>query len=186
MARFALENREDGSWFVCVAERGESIDSFSLGMLRNNSIPGLPGPVKTEENGSAVLMYPLGKKRPVQELFRKPADRNTVMSIMEQFAETLQEADRYMLPEDGFLLQPRMMFADPDTMELSMIYLPLTGFRNKLTAVKCLRRLLGNGIYLESEETSYVAGILNLLNREKEFSARVFGEQLRILKDRQR
>ena len=186
MARFALENRSDGTWFICKPERTEKPDAFALGMLRTNEIAGLPKPVQTEEGGTPVFSWFLGKSVPLSALFRGPADSALVFRVLEEAAGISLELERYMLPAEGILAQPGMMFADPDTLEVSLIYLPLIGFQNKLTMKKCFQRLIAGGIYRENEDMSYVAGLLNLLNGEEICSPLKIREGIRRLKERQR
>ena len=172
MAEFAIEKLDNNeAYFTCGLQGDEQPDRFAIGMLSNNTISRIITPELEESEEQISLRCRVDGLVPMEEYFKDGISRSRTFKVLRTCAEAILSGKDYMLEEDHFLLQPKMMFADPETGEAELIYLAVDGFRNKLSFRRCIQKLIVNAVYEESEDLSYVAKLINGISRCKDLNA---------------
>ena len=172
MAEFSIEMQDGKATFVCALTAEETPDRFSIGMLKNNTIPGVLTPDLAESEGRTELRCSVDGLVSMSALFGDGIDRDKVLNALRTAAKAVLSGGDYMLSEAGFLLQPKMMFADPETGKAYMVYLPVDGYKNRLSLKRCVQKLLVNAVYEESGDLSYVARLINRISLCTELDAK--------------
>ena len=172
MAEFAIEKLDNNeAYFTCGLQGDEQPDRFAIGMLSNNTISRIITPELEESEEQISLRCRVDGLVPMEEYFKDGISRSRTFKVLRTCAEAILSGKDYMLEEDHFLLQPKMMFADPETGEAELIYLAVDGFRNKLSLRRCIQKLIVNAVYEESEDLSYVAKLINGISRCRDLNA---------------
>ena len=172
MAEFAIEKLDNNeAYFTCGLQGDEQPDRFAIGMLSNNTISRIITPELEESEEQISLRCRVDGLVPMEEYFKDGISRSRTFKVLRTCAEAILSGKDYMLEEDHFLLQPKMMFADPETGEAELIYLAVDGFRNKLSFRRCIQKLIVNAVYEESEDLSYVAKLINGISRCRDLNA---------------
>ena len=66
---FSYENQGANTYLVYEIKEGDSIDTLSLGMLTNNSIPGLTRALFTQMDEKRYIKYNVSSKVSMQQFF---------------------------------------------------------------------------------------------------------------------
>ena len=91
-------------------------ESYETGMLAKNQISGLLKMKIKYMDGVPVYCYDITSRQPVSRLFEsRPAGENQVRSFFLQLYETLDRMEAYLLGDGGILLDPELIYADPET-----------------------------------------------------------------------
>lgn len=117
--RYRLDFRE-------IRQRGEGVgESYETGMLAKNQISGLLKMKIKYMDGVPVYCYDITSRQPVSRLFEsRPAGENQVRSFFLQLYETLDRMEAYLLGDGGILLDPELIYADPETFQMGFCVVP--------------------------------------------------------------
>ena len=105
------EQQEDGVW--------------EAGMLEENRIRGLlPMKVRYRE-GKALYCYDITSRQPLERLLENhPVTAKEVRSLFWQIYRTLEEMEEYLLRSGGILLEPELIYVEPECFELGICVIP--------------------------------------------------------------
>lgn len=105
------EQQEDGVW--------------EAGMLEENRIRGLlPMKVRYRE-GKALYCYDITSRQPLERLLENhPVTAKGVRSLFWQIYRTLEEMEEYLLRSGGILLEPELIYVEPECFELGICVIP--------------------------------------------------------------
>ena len=105
---------------------GEGVgESYETGMLAKNQISGLLKMKIKYMDGVPVYCYDITSRQPVSRLFEsRPAGENQVRSFFLQLYETLDRMEAYLLGDGGILLDPELIYADPETFQMGFCVVP--------------------------------------------------------------
>ena len=94
-------------------------------MLAKNQISGLLKMKIKYMDGVPVYCYDITSRQPVSRLFEsRPAGENQVRSFFLQLYETLDRMEAYLLGDGGILLDPELIYADPETFQMGFCVVP--------------------------------------------------------------
>ena len=100
-------------------------ESYETGMLAKNQISGLLKMKIKYMDGVPVYCYDITSRQPVSRLFEsRPAGENQVRSFFLQLYETLDRMEAYLLGDGGILLDPELIYADPETFQMGFCVVP--------------------------------------------------------------
>lgn len=151
------ESGAAGSYLVLRCEEDISIYEYQVEMISRNSIEGiLPLDIR-KNNGVTGLYYNITSRQPLgQFLKRKRLIGRELESMLFSFSKVLLEARNYLLKEEQFILDRDLMYINPNTMELALVYVPvppefigtqdLRGFLVKLLMFEVDMEEEGNGL----------------------------------------
>lgn len=105
------EQQEEGAW--------------EAGMLEENRIRGLlPMKVRYRE-GKALYCYDITSRQPLERLLENhPVTAKEVRSLFWQIYRTLEEMEGYLLRSGGILLEPELIYVEPEYFEVGICAVP--------------------------------------------------------------
>ena len=113
------------SYMTVKMEDGEMAESYETGMLAKNQIPGLLKMKIKYTDGSPVYCYDITSRQPISRLFEsQPADEKQVRSFFRQLYETLDRMEAYLLGDGGILLDPDLIYVDPEGFKTGFCVIP--------------------------------------------------------------
>lgn len=157
----------------------DEIDSMSLGMLTNNSIPGLAATSFTQMDTTKYIKYNVSAKVSATQLFNGPVNKKRLIGVFTGVADAMLSIEDYMIDPQTILLDLDYIFTDVTTCETVMICLPVTNTQsssNDLSAF--LKNIIFQTQFDQTENCDHVAKILNFLNSNSTVSLSDFKELL--------
>lgn len=113
------------SYMTVKMEDGEMGESYETGMLAKNQIPGLLKMKIKYTDGSPVYCYDITSRQPISRLFEsQPADEKQVRNFFHQLYETLDRMEAYLLGDGGILLDPDLIYVDPEGFKTGFCVIP--------------------------------------------------------------
>ncbi len=113
------------SYMTVKMEDGEMAESYETGMLAKNQIPGLLKMKIKYTDGNPVYCYDITSRQPISRLFEsQPVDEKQVRSFFHQLYETLDRMEAYLLGDGGILLDPELIYVDPEGFKTGFCVIP--------------------------------------------------------------
>ena len=168
---FSYENQGANTYLVYEIKEGDSIDTLSLGMLTNNSIPGLTRALFTQMDEKRYIKYNVSSKVSMQQFFGGVVNRKRLLGVFNGITEGFLSAEDYMIDTSSIVLDPEYIFADVTTCAAALICLPIAnaeGTEPDLGAF--FKSVVVNAQTDPTEDSDHVAKILNFLNSSSVFS----------------
>ena len=122
---FSYENQGANTYLVYEIKEGDSIDTLSLGMLTNNSIPGLTRALFTQMDEKRYIKYNVSSKVSMQQFFGGVVNRKRLLGVFNGITEGFLSAEDYMIDTSSIVLDPEYIFADVTTCAAALICLPI-------------------------------------------------------------
>ena len=108
---FSYENQGANTYLVYEIKEGDSIDTLSLGMLTNNSIPGLTRALFTQMDEKRYIKYNVSSKVSMQQFFGGVVNRKRLLGVFNGITEGFLSAEDYMIDTSSIVLDPEYIFA---------------------------------------------------------------------------
>ena len=122
----AYESSASCSFMVIKADTGAEILEYQVSMLEFNRPEYLLFMGIKRENGIAHFYYDITSKLPLDFLLkRKKLKRNEFVRLLDHIARPLAECDGYLLKDTCFLLDARYIYIDPESLKVSLAYIPV-------------------------------------------------------------
>ena len=166
MGDFTLDSFGNDSYLVYRVHTDEQIDNAEKGMLQTNEIDGVIKPTFSQRNLEKFIRYPVTSLLTVKDFFSREVKRADVLMIFCSLIENILNADEYMLKEDHFILDPEKVFVNVKTKKTSLVYIPVRQFSNENGIRGMLLSLLISCRYNSGEDLSYVAKLINAINKD--------------------
>lgn len=154
---------------------------FEFRMLETNHIPGLLrlriGPGKEERR----LEYDITSKQSLSRILElRQVGIEEIRRILVGFAKIIGEMGKYLLSDRGICLEPEYIYADPESLELSLCYIPgwdrdfctelpklLSQLLSKIDHRDREDVVLAYGLYQESLKENYIIDdLIRMINRD--------------------
>ena len=160
--------------------KNDRIDNVSIGMMRNNDIPGL-FPIDIITNDTNIeFKYKLGKVKNLNEYLEEDLTKDDLLNIFENICKAISCIEEYMLSETQVLLENEYIFIKDDTLRL--ILLPIYDRRSSISMPVFFKNLLLD-MMVKNEYAAYFASdITRQLTEEESFSYDKFLELISALK----
>ncbi|MGO4972373.1 DUF6382 domain-containing protein [[Clostridium] aminophilum] len=113
------------NYMMIRAEKPEWSENYTCHMMEENTIPGLLA-FQTRHTGQGVdFYYEITSRQPLNRIFeRKKPDGETIRKVISQILDTLWVLEDYLLVEEGLVMDASYIYADPDTMEIRLCFVP--------------------------------------------------------------
>lgn len=165
MLNLGIENQGPYTFLVYKIGENDLLDTMSLGMLTNNSIPGF-APVSTVQvDNDRYVRYSISSKISAAKLFEGVVNKKKLISVLTGLVQAMMEAEEYMLGTDGILLDLDHIFVDQSTYETAVVCIPVI---SQNAAIQNLNAFVKNIIFTAqfdtTEDSGYVMEMLNYLN----------------------
>ena len=100
-------------------------NEYQVRMLLGNEIPGLLRCKLRMIDGEAYFYYDITSRQPLSRILgQHPASSEDIRAIASGLVKALDGIERYLLAEEGLLLEPDFLYMDVETKEISFCYLP--------------------------------------------------------------
>ena len=172
---FSYENQGGNTFLVYAIEEGDQLDSMSVGMITNNSIPGLIKAVFTQMDTSRFIKYNVSSKIPVKQFFSGPINKKRLLGVCHGIVDATLSAEEYMIDPNMIVIDTNYMFADVSTGETTLICLPIIRENSQSVDLGAFfKHIMFTTQYDQTEDCDYVAKIINYLNSAAIFSPKQF------------
>ncbi len=176
MVAFNYEEQEGKEYLVYNKRAEDKIDPLTMEMMSNNKIDGLIPFESIQVDGALTLKYNVTGLESLKDYFSGIVGRKKLIHVLEEIAAAFIEAEDYLLDPSSYVLEEDCIYVHPETKKVFMIVLPFV--RKEIKPEMFLKKLLLEVRYDQSEDCSYVAGLINLFSANEGFSLSQFREQL--------
>lgn len=181
---FTYESGVTGSFLVANISKDDSIVEFQVNMLaRNPNKHILPLDVRRNNNRISLYYNVTSKLCLSQYLRRSQLSKNEFVDIFSGIVKTLLSSKGLFLSDNSFMLDDEYIYISPDTMCISLMYLPV---KMDIDITKALKDFAINfvvysaNIYEENSD-SFLQQFLNFLKKDN-FSIIDFDKFLKEMK----
>ena len=177
---FKKNETDKGIELIYDVGKNDRIDNVSIGMMRNNDIPGL-FPIDIITNDTNIeFKYKLGQVKNLNEYLEEDLTKNDLLNIFENICKAISCIEEYMLRDTQVLLENDYIFIKDDTLRL--ILLPVYDRRSSISMPVFFKNLLLD-MMVKNEYAAYFASdITRQLTEEESFSYDKFLELISALK----
>lgn len=179
MNSFTYENQGTNTYLVYHVGADETIDSLGLGMLTNNTIPGLAQTMCLQMNNDKFIKYNVSAKVSVRQFFTGPVNKARLLGVFNGIASAMIAAEDYMIDPDTILLDLDYIFADVSSCETVLVCLPIVDTeRQHIDLGLFFKNIMFFTQFDQTENCDYVAKIMNHLNSMPIFSLTDFKKMI--------
>ena len=166
---FTYESGVTGSFLVASTSKDDNIIEFQVNMLAKNPNKYIL-PLDVRRNNDKINIYynVTSKLSLSQYLKRSQLSKNEFLDIFSGIVKTLLNSKGYLLSDNSFLLDEDYIYISPDTMCISLVYLPV---KLEVDIIKALRDFAINfavysaNIYEENSD-GFLQQFLNFLKKD--------------------
>lgn len=176
MSAFTYEEREGRKYLVYEKSEEDSLDILTLEMMSNNRIDGVVSSNHIQIDDKFYMKYDITGLKSLHEFLQGTVNREKILSVIESIIDAAMTADDYMLSLSSYVLNADYLYTDPSTRKVSMIVLPIV--RDEIAIGVFLKKLLMDIQYDQTEDCSYVVGLINLFGGLESFSLAALKEQI--------
>lgn len=160
----------------------ENISAFANGMMTYNNIKGILGYIYEANNGECQLRFNQPNGIQLSLLLGQTLKKQLLLGILSGIADTLHQAEEYMLDEGGFILDPQLIFVNTATLNVDLVYIP-TGINYDCPYWIFVKTLMYSGIVNTDEDTTYVQQIVNFINSNQPVAREKLADHIKTLAD---
>lgn len=164
MINLTIEQNGDVVNAVYMLQSDDRIDNLTLGMLVNNNIMGTAPISPVQIKKDKYFQYAVTDKVSMREYLGESVRREKLLHIFLQIAETLLEAEEYMINPTSFLLDEQNIYVDNNTGETSLICIPLLSVVNDGNICNFFKNVLFSSQFDLDENGDYVGRLITILN----------------------
>ncbi|ROR28677.1 pSer/pThr/pTyr-binding forkhead associated (FHA) protein [Mobilisporobacter senegalensis] len=170
MNEFKFENQGTNTFLVYHLKPEDEIDTFSYGMISNNSIYGIVSTILVQMDHDKYLKFNVSSKISLEQYFMGVVNKQRFLNVFSNIATAILASEEYMLETSTFLLDPKYIFVNVGTEEAEIICFPVLGKESPVELVKFFKDIVFGTQFDQSENADYVAKIISFLNGSNNFS----------------
>ena len=175
MNSFFYENQGTNTFLVYKVGEGENTDSFCLGMIANNQIPGLAPTVYLQIDNTKHIKYNVTAKVSVSQFFAGAVNKKRLIGVFDGIVDAMLSAEEYMIEQEMIMLDLDYIFTDVSTCKTDLICLPVSEAKREETDFRTFfKNIMFSTQFDQTENCDYVAKIMNYLNSTPSFSLNDF------------
>lgn len=178
MPEYTMEYQGTETMLVCHLSKEESVDGYAKGMLQNNDIEGVIKPLFSQRDTDQYLKYKVTSRISLHDLNSNDWKRDMFLRVIRSIVSSLKEAEEYMLTETRFLLDMEHIYVNVTSKRVYLIYVPLVDEVQGKTLKEFLREFITAVKFDLCEDTSYVAELINAVNRKEFLDLSVLQEDI--------
>lgn len=180
--QFSYENQNSSSFLVCELAENEELDTLGMGMLTNNQIPGILPVTFVQMDDKRFLRFNISSKITLSDLFSGSVNRTRLLNVFSSLCEAFSNTGDYLLDNGMFLLDAEHMYADVTTGKTRLVYLPIEREIDEPDITALIKEMMLSVSYDETENTGYIARLMNYLNSVGKVDLKKLAEILQELK----
>lgn len=179
MPNLYSETQGVNTYLVYQINDTDQLDTMSLGMLTNNSIPGFAAASFMQMDASKFVRYNVSAKVSVSQLFSGVVTKKRLLGVFSGITDAMLAAEDYMIDISSLVLDLDYIFSDVSSCETVVICLPIMNVEGNIHDVNMFfKNIIFNTQFDQTENCDYVAKILNYLNSNPVLSLTDFRELL--------
>ncbi|MDF2558057.1 MAG: hypothetical protein K0R71_1885 [Bacillales bacterium] len=181
-----FEQQGDLRFAVFKLDNEDTIDAFSLEMIRRNKVTGLLGCSTSQFNNEKAIKYNVEKMTPFSVILKKPISENRLIDILLNIVQTLNCLDNYMLLQNHLILDTSFIFVDLEQGKTKLIYLPVESIKNESINFSRFMKEILLDLKLENQsENNFSYKMYSYLHENWNASIKTIGKFLNELKNKQ-
>ncbi|WP_040197759.1 DUF6382 domain-containing protein [Candidatus Soleaferrea massiliensis] len=175
MKDFYFENRGSSSFLVYQIGESDRLDSFTLGMLTNNTIAHFASAVFVQQDTDRFMKYNVTAKISVRQLISGTVRRRHLLGVLSGIVSAVLSAEEYMIDACSLVFDLDRIFVDVSSGETCLICLPLVGESKDVPDLKSfIKEIIFSAQFDQAANNDYIAKIFNHLNSTPAFSITEF------------
>lgn len=176
---YQFENQGSSIYLVAELPAEAEVDTMTLGMITNNTIPGVAHASYTQLDTTKYVKFNITARVSLKQLLEGAVNRHRLVGVFLGICNALQNADDYMLDRSSFLYDADKIFVNVSTLEVSLICVPVMNLVQNIQDVGMLfKNIMFSAQFDTSENTEYVGKIINELNNPAGFLLEEFKGRL--------
>lgn len=122
----SYEREATASYLVLRISSSQNIFDYQIEMIRQNMISGILPMDLRQKNDTLYFYYDITSMLSLSQVLKhRKLKRNQFISIISAITKTLLDCKGYLLNENCIVLDADYIYVSPDTLHISMVYLPL-------------------------------------------------------------
>lgn len=179
---FDFETKGTNSFIVYKVKEGEKLDEISLGMIKNNHIPGILPVLFTQVDTQKLLKFNITSKVSVSQFFEGMVTKKRLLGVLDSITSALMESEEYMINPSSFILDLNYIYADVSSCKAEIICLPVENMNNEnIDMAAFFKNIIFSIQFDQSENCNYVTKLITYLNSGELFSLINFKKTLQEL-----
>lgn len=179
---FSFENQGTNTYLVMEIPADAEMDTMTIGMITNNSIPGVASAVFTQLDNTRYVKYNISAKISLAQLFEGTVNKRKILGVFTGICNALQNAEDYMLEYNNFIYDVNRIFVNVSTLDVSLICIPILSEEQNVSNLGVFfKNIMFSSQFDTTENNDYVGKIINYLNSSASFSIKEFKELLDML-----
>ncbi len=171
MNKFTYENQGTNTYLVYRISSEETIDSLELGMITNNTIPGLAQTMCIQMDTDKFIKYNVSAKVSVSQFFSGVINKARLLGVFNGIVDALINSEDYMIDRNTLVFDLDYIFSDVSTCETVLICLPIMDAdKPSVDLGMFFKNIMFSSQFDQTENCDYVAKIMNYLNSTPTFS----------------
>lgn len=163
MYSFKVKTDFDHTYIEYQIQENDVIDTFSEGMIKNNSIHGIIPMTFQQVNNHKYYQYDITNYISLDDYLKKSLSKKDIVDIILQIIHIFENANDYMIEHRYFVLDKNSIYIEQNKKEVYMIVLPLDNIQNNIYFNDLIRNILMSAKY-QTQDSQYVVEILNYIN----------------------
>ena len=167
MGTWTYENGNTSNYLVYQADETETIDTVALGMITNNTIPGVLPLIFMQNNSDRFVKYNITAKVSMKMFFDGVITKKKFLTVMSGICGALMNCDDYMLELSSFVLNTEYIYIDVSTSKAFLVCVPFLTEKAELNYKDFFKNILFCSQFDQSENCDYIAKIITFLNTDQ-------------------
>lgn len=169
MNNFKIKNEFNRIFLEYEFKEEDINDTFSEGMIKNNSIDGILPLSFQQIDTKKYYTYNLSNLVSFSKYFENMTQKKEIVDILIQIVNIYKLISEYMIEEKYILLDLNYMFIQPSSMKIYLVCLPIENAKYQLTLGEFIKRFI-TGVVYKNGEDDFIIKILNFLNMNSSFA----------------
>ena len=177
---FIKNETDKGVELIYEVSETDKIDNVSIGIIRNNDIPGLYSIDIITNDKNTEFKYKIENSKNLNGYLCEELSKDELLNIFENICKTIKDIEEYMLIESQIILENEYIFVYDKGIRL--ILLPVHNRRNSISISTFFKNLLLDMMVKNNKAAYFAADITKQLTDEENFSYDKFLKLLSELK----
>ena len=177
---FIKNETDKGVELIYEVSETDKIDNVSIGIIRNNDIPGLYSIDIITNDKNTEFKYKIENSKNLNGYLCEELSKDELLNIFENICKTIKDIEEYMLIESQIILENEYIFVYDKGIRL--ILLPVYNRRNSISISTFFKNLLLDMMVKNNKAAYFAADITKQLTDEENFSYDKFLKLLSELK----
>lgn len=178
----SYDTQGSATFMVYSLDPAEQIDNIGLGMITNNKMKGVIPIAFTQFDNVRQLRFNVSSMISLRNFLDVRVTKARALNVFSCICDAFIAADDFLLDRDMFMMDPNYIYTYVSTGETKLVYLPIVRETGTTDLCRFFKELMFTMQTDPSENTEYVARIINFLNKPESFNIDSFRALIHSLK----